>query len=1441
LDASHVLDLWDGLMMSTFVSMRFDVPRCLGQRFPAGVVAFLLVVAVLALVGASADAAPKGTVAAFGGSGSGAGEFSLAGSVAVNQASGDVYVVDVANERVQQFNADGDFIRAWGGNVVTNAGPDPSADPAVHQICTASPCSFGTAGSGEGVFSFANNFAAGIAVDPTDGSVYVADTGNNRVQKFTADGAFVSQFRNAGSDPGNPAELGELSGPSGVAVHPTTGDVVVADTNNSRVLRFDSSGTFEAEVTPGSARSVAVDSTGAVYVVGQSGGPRKVAADGAPLGFAYQTGNPVHSIAVDPVSDQVFVAQWFLDPVSGDFQGSEVLELDSTGAVIDHHRYRPESVDAYGVAVRADTGRIYVSQTFENRVFILDDPVQTAAVLPTTDVTSRSATLNGTINPNGGLPVSYHFEVSADDGQTWTSFPETDDGPFSDTGADIPVSQLATGLQPGRHYQVRLVVRNEFGSTFVSPQTPDSTFDTLLAPPDVETGPATQITSTSALLTGEVNANNAETTYHFEWGNTTSYGNRIPVTNADAGSAGSPITVTQKLDGLLSDITYHYRLVATNSEGTALGADRTLHTHAAAPPPPGRGYELVSPADKVGGVGVGHWYGGPDAVGLVGYAAHDGERFAVRGQQGSTITQDGAFAYVNDWVFAERTPAGWGRRPAISRRAHAPQPTTDITLNTATPDLSVTGWGSAQFPKLFPEMADWPDVVGSPFLIRRWNEPEWMLFGPTDPSQDVPPLDENGQPLPGNNNPISAGPKAFALDGSAVVASAVGTRGLAGSGDPTSFGFDDRDDDAASVYLDEIGGGFSDVFPGDDGVRELVNVCTAGTVIPTSEDETLCPAPLEGRSARLTSPGGASLTSGTSGGSPPPGVISADGSRVFFMSPDPNLDRSLSGPLSTQLFVRQRNSDGGVVTRWISRTEVAGQSTSLRAPAFFEGASRDGDKVFFRTTSPLTNDDPNGGCGAPCVEGGPSDRSSDLFMYDLQEGGDPAGGVLTRVSAGPSAEGDCNTQPGTLRFVSDDASRVYFTCAASLAGLSGSSNGTVTSPGGAAGSSDASNLYLHDTRRAVPQRWRFIARLPRTSTLGACATTATSRGSLLTATPGGTGNTISLNASNSCVRGTSKGSLVTFFTDGRLTADDPDASSGDVYGYDLDRDELTRLSAPQGGVGGPYPCEPGKDATSAPCHGDGGIGPGAMAVEMLGVAVDSDGRRSAFFESRSRLVTEDTDGGYDVYQWREGDLSLISTGVSDPDGAFYVGNDRSGLNVYFVTRDQLTWQDKDRVLDVYTARVGGGIPEPSPVQPCAPLADACRGSGAQPVTPQVGSSRPGGRNLAPGRAKTLALRRLTSAQLRRAARTGRIKLRVRVSSPGRVSVSARARLASRTRVIGRASKPVSKPGPVTISLRLTGRARGVLARGRVLRVTLRASQRGAESRSMTVRLRRNSK
>ena len=98
------------------------------------------------------------------------------------------------------------------------------------------------------------------------------------------------------------------------------------------------------------------------------------------------------------------------------------------------------------------------------------------------------------------------------------------------------------------------------------------------ARPDVTTGPAANVTQTTATLTGSVNPNEAETTYFFEYGPTATYGARVPDPPASVGKGNRRVAVTADIGGLAPATTYHYRLVARNAEGVRRGADRTFRT-----------------------------------------------------------------------------------------------------------------------------------------------------------------------------------------------------------------------------------------------------------------------------------------------------------------------------------------------------------------------------------------------------------------------------------------------------------------------------------------------------------------------------------------------------------------------------------------------------------------------------------------------------------------------------------------------------------------------------------------------------------------------------------------------------------------------------------------------------------------------------------------------
>jgi hypothetical protein len=193
---------------------------------------------------------------------------------------------------------------------------------------------------------------------------------------------------------------------------------------------------------------------------------------------------------------------------------------------------------------------------------------------PATNLTSSSATLNGTVNPNG-LPTTVHFEYG-----TTTSYGSTTRNQSYNGDSTQNVSANISGLTPNTTYHFRLVGTNVDGTRYGG----DRTFTTLAAtgPPVVTTNPASLIGSYSARLNGSLDPHGLTTMVYFQYGTTTSYG----LTTAPQSQTGSTYrNISVNIGGLTASTTYHFRIVATNSAGTRYGADSTFTTLSATGPP----------------------------------------------------------------------------------------------------------------------------------------------------------------------------------------------------------------------------------------------------------------------------------------------------------------------------------------------------------------------------------------------------------------------------------------------------------------------------------------------------------------------------------------------------------------------------------------------------------------------------------------------------------------------------------------------------------------------------------------------------------------------------------------------------------------------------------------------------------------------------------------
>jgi hypothetical protein len=560
----------------------------------------------------------------FGHSGYEAGQIGASVGMAIDRERGEVYVGDAYNNRVDEFEQGGSFARAWGWGVINEASE--------FQVCTAATgCTRGKDGAGAGQFS---NFsgAMGVAVDndplsSSHGDVYVVDFSNFRVQKFDGSGRFLLMFGgHVNKNGGNVCVAGEecqggtrgeadgefkwLYNQAYIGVGPG-GAVYVGD--RARVQVFEPSGVWRENISlsalssEGKVTALAVNFAGDVFVKDEGvPGVREFEPGGIEMATRFDQGSEaVEAIALDAAGD-VFVSENkanFGEPCSCRF-----LKYSPSGEELAVFDARPLTFLAPSMVFDDALGELFVyggdgSQTgFGVWAFAVPPagPVVVSGSEKATPGLRGTATVEASVNPEGS-ETTYRFEYVDGAQYEANGFAGASSTPATSIGSsfdDQPAGVELKGLVPGDTYHYRVVATSSQGTA----RGPDQAFATI--PPALIEGPwASSVASTSATLSARIDPLGASTSYRLEYGMSTSYGRVLLSGNAGEGMGYVSIG-SYHLQELQPGTTYHYRVVTSSEVGTVDGPDQAFTTQLAGGNEltllDGRAWELASPPNKSG-------------------------------------------------------------------------------------------------------------------------------------------------------------------------------------------------------------------------------------------------------------------------------------------------------------------------------------------------------------------------------------------------------------------------------------------------------------------------------------------------------------------------------------------------------------------------------------------------------------------------------------------------------------------------------------------------------------------------------------------------------------------------------------------------------------------------------------------------------------------------
>ncbi len=614
-----------------------------------------------------------------------------------------------------------------------------------------------------------------------------------------------------------------------------------------------------------------------------------------------------------------------------------------------------------------------------------------------------------------------------------------------------------------------------------------------------------------------------------------------------------------------------------------------------------RAYEMVTPVDKHGneaGVDIASAFGGiprPEYS----YARADGEalffgstREVINGALGEA---EGGTNYF--WV-ASRGPGGWGTRAAVppGKRERANQKENNAQLDNPEPIMPSSNLDAFA---LITQDSFGPAPLATPqglYLTRSNGTADW-LSAPTVPNPRGPLFESFGSTelLSGASPDLHT--VYFAYPGTLVAEDELKDPGVENLS---------RAEVVASEASPDVG-----FYEWHDGQLRSAAVLPDGNVDPYGA----VPAATEQHNGKAALPSEYANNQ-----------ISNNGNNALFVSPYPSAAAPTSDP--PELYLREHTASGGTRSVLVSKSEITGlpaqpapYDVGYPAPEIsgngrsYAYSSPDGTRVFFNDAARLTL-------------AAPEDESGKVYEYDsVTETLTYLPGVASTIS--PEAQQDGSPVLSS----SADGSRFLF---------------ERRTPEGA-------ELALWDGHVST------ITQLPHTEAES------------MVIAP---------------VRANQDGTTYVFQTNSPLPGFNNSGPFEQVYRYDSTAGTVTCLSCPP----------PGLTPTGS-AHMSNSVNQ-ASVLDSRGVANETE---RVFFDTPDPLDPRDSDRKRDVYEWENGSVSLISGGAG-PGDSFLLDNGQTGRDIFFATLQPLIEGDTDGGYDIYDAREGGGfVPAPT----SAPCASGC--------------------------------------------------------------------------------------------------------------------------------------